>query len=200
MFVIRAEGEDMQKFCGAMFKTIDNVCCAVRYGHTRRDWQRVRLRRLILLAKRHIAHHRMQADIAACERNDFGATAAHLELALAQSFTDALKDMGNRVDSDAYRILLDKIEFHRFDLEASHMRARINLASLDSANGTARDASEIALTALSAKHYGNLYKGLRQRSIFDAFHDKFGFCIRYWHGFISKIWQVGKKKHSDVPP
>lgn len=180
--------------------------CAFHYGHSRRDLKRVKIRRLTVLTQRHIRHHQAQATIARVEQGECSPAVANLELALAQSFIDPLERLGNRVDGDAYCILLNKIEFQRYDLNAMRISERVNLSALNGSGNTHGDLAELPVIGSGSKHYGKLYKGLRKGSVFDTLNNKLGLGVGYWHNLVSPLGQAirnfgaAKKKHSDAPP
>lgn len=181
--------------------------CAFHYGHSRRDLKRVKIRRLTVLTQRHIRHHLGQATIARVEQGECGPAVASLELALAQSFIDPLECLGNRVDGDAYCVLLNKIEFQRYDLNAIRISERVNLGALNGTGNAHGDLAELSVICPGGKHYGKLYKGLAKGGVFNALDNKLGLGVGYWHNLVSPLGQVirnfraaKKNKHSDAPP
>lgn len=161
-----------------LLRRVDNAVCAFLTGHSRRDWNRVRLRRLKILVRREIARLNKEAK----ELDGFSFRASFCR-SLAQSLAGRLEGIGNRVDGEAYRVLLDHLHIERVNLQASRKFKWDYWHSLDDFNKACIQCPVLPIVDASSEQYGKLFEGLGDRLIFDPFHHKRSFSIRHWHRF-----------------
>ncbi|MCO7727340.1 hypothetical protein NJB93_12125 [Brucella intermedia] len=170
----------MQNF----FRRLDDAACALLTGHSRRDLDRVRLRRLKILVRREIV--RLEREAREHEYFSFRATFCR---SLAQSLASRLEGVVNRVDGDAYRVLLDHLHIERVNLHARRKFQWDYWHSLDDFNKARIHCPVMPIIDPASQQYGKLFEGLGDRRIFDPFHDKGGFRIRHWHRAVTPFFR-----------
>ncbi len=183
----------------SLFRRLDNAACAFLTGHSRRDLDRVRLRRLKILVRREIA--RLEREAREHEHFSFRATSCR---SLAQSLASRLEGIVDRVDGDAYRVLLDHLHIERINLHARRKFQWDDWHSLDDFDKARIHCPVMPVVDPASKQYGKLFKGLGDRRIFDPFHDKGGFRVWHWHSVPAPLfrWLVRPLQRAKVsgPP
>lgn len=147
-----------------------------RYGHTRRDIDRIRLARLRLLVRREIV--RLEREAVRDDYFSFHATSCRLA---AQTLARRLEGIVNGVDCEAYRVLLDHLLIERGNLNARRIFQWDYWHSLDDFNKSRIQCPVMPVVNPTSKQYGKLLKGLGESFTPDALHDERRFHIRYWH-------------------
>ncbi|MCH4540180.1 hypothetical protein [Ochrobactrum sp. A-1] len=167
-----------------LFRRLDNAACAFLAGHSRRDLDRVRLRRLKILVRREIA--RLEREAREHDYFSFRATSCR---SLAQSLASRLEGVVDRIDGDAYRILLDHLHIERVNLHARRKFQWDDWHSLDDFDKARIHCPVMPVVDPAGKQYGKLFKGLGDRRIFDPFHDKGGFRVWHWHSVLAPLFR-----------
>jgi len=163
---------------------LSDAFSAFCYGHSRRDFDRARLRRLEILVRREISRlHREESEH---EYFSFRATFCRV---LAQSLASHLEGVVNRIDGDAYRVLLDHLHIERVNLHARRKFQWDYWHSLDDFNKARIHCPVMPVIDPASKQYGKLFEGLGDRRIFDPFHDESGFRVWHWHIRISPFFR-----------
>ncbi|MBB5703576.1 hypothetical protein FHS76_003483 [Ochrobactrum daejeonense] len=165
-------------------RRLDDAACAFLTGHSRRDLDRVRLRRLKILVRREIA--RLEREAREHEYYSFRATFCR---SLAQSLASRLEGVVNRVDGESYRILLDHLHIERINLHARRKFQWDDWHSLDDFDKARIHCPVMPVIDPTGKQYGKLFEGLGDCRIFDPFHDKGGFRIRHWHRVLAPFFR-----------
>lgn len=168
-----------------IFRHLDNAFCALIHGHSRRDFDRVRIRRLRLLVQRQIQH--LEREASNYDDLSFYVTSCRLS---AQALTRRLESIVNRVDCEAYRVLLDQIQIDRFNLHARRKFQWDDWHALDDFDKTRIQRPVMTVIHPDSKHYGKLFEGLGERLTFDALHNERRFYIRYWHRLLALLFQL----------
>ena len=170
-------------------RRVDDAICVMRYGHARRDWDRVRIRRLRLLVQKEM--RKLDREAARHDDLSFYATSCRLS---AQALARRLERIVNRVDCDAYRVLLDHLLIERSNLHARRIFQWDDWHALDDFNKTHIESPVVPMVDPASKQYGKLLKGLGQRFAFDPLHDKRRFHIRYWHRLLAPLLQLSARR------
>lgn len=172
----------------SIFRHLDDAYCALFYGHSRRDLCRVRIRRLRLLVEREI--RKLEREAARHDDLSFYATSCRLSV---QTLARRLERVVNRVDCDAYRVLLDQLLIERSNLHARRIFQWDDWHALDDLNKARIQCPVVTVVDPASKQYGKLLKGLGQRLAFDPLHDKRRFHIRYWHRHLAPLLQLSAR-------
>lgn len=170
------------------YRRPDEAVSALVHRYTRRDWSRTRLWRLNLLVRRKISPLVRQA---APELN-FSIYATSCRLS-AQALARCLERVVNRVDCQAYRVLLDHLLIERSNLHACRVFQWQYWESLDDLNKARIQCPVMTVLDPTSKQYGKLLKSLGQRLAFDPLHDKRRFHIRYWHRHLAPLLQLSAR-------
>jgi len=155
-----------------------DALCAFRTGHSVRDLDRVRTRRLLLLGRRLLQSRRKVAEEAFLLPELFWAS--HRRAA------NLVRKLGKRGGRIARPALLQELEVERSSLRSSRMRAWAEVRSLD---GSREDAVEElkAAPVFSDEGYGKLLDGLGEERVLDSLQHKLRRGVRYWHRFLRAV-------------
>lgn len=164
---------------------VADAYCGFRYGHTRRDIDRIRLARLRLLVRREIV--RLEREAALEDYFSFHATSCRLA---AQSLARRLEGIVNGIDREAYRVLLNQLKIERGNLNARRKFQWDDWHSLDDFNKARMQCPVMPVVDPTSKQYGKLLKGLGESFTLYALHDEQRFHIRYWHRWISPFLRL----------
>lgn len=167
------------------YRRLDDAFCALIHGHTRRDWNRVRLRRLRLLVQREISRLEREAL-----RYDYQSFCATNNLLSAQALACRLESIVNRVDCEAYGILSNQLQIDRFNLHARRKFQWDDWHALDDLDKARIQRPVMPVVHPDSKQYGKFFKGLGERLTFDPLHDKRRFYIWYWHWLFAPIFRL----------
>lgn len=166
-------------------RRLADALCAFRTGHSVRDLDRVRMRRLLLLGGRMAQRLRREArsfrgdalgDMVAGHRDELADKAERLVHALAQP--------GQR---EIATVLLHQLQVDRAHLYVVRMR---QWRDVRADNGLGDEVVQRAhiLPALSSERYGKLLEGLVEHRMLDPFEEKLRFCIRSGHRVLRAAW------------
>lgn len=169
-------------------RRVDDAICLMRYGHARRDWDRVRIRRIRMLVQREI--RKLEREAARHDDLSFYETSCRLS---AQALARRLERVVNRVDCDAYRVLLDQLLIERSNLYARRIFQWDDWHALDDLNKARIKCPVMPVVDPTSKQYGKLLKGLGQGLAFDPLHDKRRLHIRYWHRHLAPLLQLSAR-------
>ncbi|WP_146119542.1 hypothetical protein [Phyllobacterium phragmitis] len=165
---------------GSLLRRFDDAACAFCHGHSRRDLDRVRRRRLLLLGQRLVASRERRAEWA--ESFD--------DVLFFQSSADAAFDLLEHFHQSGGRLgdaaLLEEIEIDR-----ARLCARRVWAHLCSRDGTHENVLEKwnAAPILSNKRYGKLFEGLGEKGVLRPFVHKLRIRVPYWHRVFSPLFR-----------
>ncbi len=163
-------------------RRLDDARCAFLHGHSRRDWDRVRVRRLLLLTQRSIA--RLDRDIVEDETG-----------ILASGWSPVLRSLrghAQRLDKGferySYGFLLKHIELQRASLRSHRLKG---LADVEAGGNLFQSAFHYveSLRVPPPEPYGRLYEGLAEKRASDHFFRQFGFYRLDRHHVFSQVFQ-----------
>jgi hypothetical protein len=156
----------------SLLRRLDDAVCALATGHSRRDLDRVRKRRLQILGGRMIVRRFERA-----ERHDLF---RDFLLADAESAMHLVRDIANGGHRLHGAALLQQLEVDRSLLRSARMRG---WAQVDAVQRADEDAIEFLKTApvFSDECYGKLHEGLLHRGVANRLQHHKRVCVRYWH-------------------
>lgn len=136
-----------------LLRRIDDALCAFATGHSRRDLDRARRRRLRLLCERMLAEDRRRIA-----NDDTGVLEAGLT-PLVEAFRDDLDRFAKTGDREIHRLLAQRLDLRRASL---HSRRLDELARRDAGSDIFDQAlyQVRALSLPATQGYGKLYEGL----------------------------------------
>lgn len=161
-----------------------NAFCAFIHGHTPRDLQRVRQRRLQLLSERLIALKQKQID-----KDEFGFLAA-FEQPRLDAMQCNLHRAVNHADSLARRALIQNLTIARFQLHRQRFDEFVEVSMSHQLQQPHIHYIESMLVP-PPKGYGKLYESLEEDFIFDFLIRKLRFYWRYRHFYftpVKRLW------------
>ena len=165
----------------SLFRRLDDATCAFLTGHSRRDLDRVRRRRLYLLGRRLVASQQKDAEWA--QKWD--------EKLYLQSSADASSDLLEQFEQSSGRrggaALLYEIEIYRAWLGPRRIWTQVR----------ALDGSlEYVLQPLHTrsivpnKLYGKLFDGLREEGVGYTFMNKLRLSVSRWHSVLTPFLRL----------
>lgn len=166
-------------------RRLADALCAFRTGHSVRDLDRARMRRLVLLGGRMAQRLRREArsfrgdalgDMVASHRDELADKAERLVHALAQP--------GQR---EVAPVLLHQLQVDRAHLYVVRVRQWRDVRADNGPGDEVVQRADI-LPALSGERYGKLLEGLVEHRMLDPFEEKLRFCIRSGHRVLRAVW------------
>lgn len=157
-----------------LLRCLDDAICAFVTGHSRRDLDRVRMRRFQLLAGRIVLRH-----YAAAEATDWGFLATRLR-ASAQTVAELMDRVVVRRERIAEAALLQEFQIDRSSLYSRRRHDAFDRQILELSPDAQCRALE-TLPVASPKLYGKLYEGLLEQVGPDLFLECSRFCARNGH-------------------
>lgn len=165
----------------SILRRLDNAACAFLTGHSRRDLDRVRRRRLYLMGRRLVASRQKDAEWA--QKWD--------EKLYLQSSADASSDLLEQFEQSSGRCggaaLLDEIEIYRAAL--SPRRIWTQVRTLDGSLENVLQPLH-ARSIVPHKLYGKLFDGLREEGVGCTFMNKLGLSVSRWHRVLTPLLRL----------
>lgn len=161
-----------------------DALCAFRTGHSVRDLDRVRTRRILLLGRRMAERLRREAH---SYRGDAlgDMVASHREVLAddTERLVHALAKPGQR---EIAAVLLHKLQVDRAHLYIVRVRQWRDVRAGSGLDDDVVQRTHV-LPAFSDERYGKLLEGLVEHRMLDPFQEKLRFCIRSGHRFLHTV-------------
>lgn len=159
-----------------VFRRLDNACCAFLHGHSRRDLNRVRLRRIALLLRRAIAQEQRLLD---CEGNELARDILQPSVDALRRDLECFVESKGRVPNSAFAQFL---HIRRASLQSRRLHELTRRYAVGEI--TQLPAQDIERLRVSTPEgYGRLYEGLFEDRSKDGFLGKLCFSRCDRHGF-----------------
>lgn len=162
----------------SLLRRLDDAFCAFRTGHSRRDLDRVRVRRLTLLGRRWVER---QERIAA--ENEFFQEYFRGSAQSSRDLFEKYAQSRGRVGSAA---LLQSLEVERLCLRSRRIGLWAQVGSLDGPDEYTLQQLKAA-PVFSDEFYGKLYEGLREEFVLDPLQNKLRCGIRHGRRFLRAV-------------
>lgn len=174
-----------------LLRRLDDALCAFVTGHSRRDMDRVRMRRLALLGGRLSARLRREASVHR-ESLFLGDILAEHKSASADAADSLVRAILDHRDRSVAAILLAKLEVDRASLYTLHIGRGTQIRARGRLSEDTLKRLDAAFVR-SNERYGKLLEGLGKHRVLDALQHKLRLRIGNWHGFLHRCrlgWDI----------